>query len=82
LGWQASGPAREIESKNGIAPDRLWQRNNNAGYSAGAEQPDRLTLPVNSAQIGLARWGFFEFSRAGALFRIGLHALPISLASK
>ena len=45
-----------------IARDRLWQRNNSAGQSAGAERPDRLTLPANSAQIGLADGNLAFFS--------------------
>ena len=65
-----------------MAGDQLWQRNNSAGQSAGTEQPDRLTLAVNSAQIGLGRWGFGIFLALALLFWIGLHALLIVLASK
>jgi hypothetical protein len=46
------------------------------------EQSGRLTLPVNSAQIGLSPWGFLRFPELALILWIGLHALPIALASK
>jgi hypothetical protein len=47
----------------------------------GAEQSDRLTLPVNSAQNRMGQWGFWDFLELALLFWIGLHALPIALAT-
>jgi hypothetical protein len=40
----------------------LWQRDNNMRQSAAAKQPDRLTLPVNWAQIGPGRGDLAFFS--------------------
>jgi hypothetical protein len=52
--WRGSGNRASDE----IAHYHLWQVYNNALQSPFAEDQDRLTVPENSGQIAIGRWGF------------------------